>query len=257
MLTGLTELEKIGIIVGIIIAVIPILDFIFGDDFQFPEWARISFGVAAIGIPSGIIIIPRIKRIGIRSPFFDKRKQIRQPEIPVVPPVIVYSHDDLPAWSELFEQTEHEIMIHGITLESLNHVRTSIEAAAKQDKKVRVLVCNTDTPFMDGIEKLVVSTSTTNRIQSAVDMLYQTRSSLGSNDMRNLEIKWHREIPTMSLVILDEVMQIEAYPYKTPQDKRKIFKIYRKDHMELFEVYRKAFGNLWDDASLAQTSTPR
>lgn len=62
MLSGLTELEKIGIVVGIIIAAIPVLDFVFGDDFSFPEWARISFGIAAVGIPLGIIIVPRIMK---------------------------------------------------------------------------------------------------------------------------------------------------------------------------------------------------
>jgi hypothetical protein len=45
----------------------------------------------------------------------------------------------------------------------------------------------------------------------------------------------------MSLVVADESMQIEPYPYKTPQDKRKIFRINGKEQMALFDVYHKAF----------------
>lgn len=50
---------------------------------------------------------------------------------PPPPPVLVLDYDGLPPWSELFEQTKHEIIIHGITLESLNHERTTIEASRK------------------------------------------------------------------------------------------------------------------------------
>ena len=62
ILTGLTELETIGIVVGIIVGCIPVLEFVFGNDFTFPQFTRIVFGVAAIGIPVGIIFIPRIRR---------------------------------------------------------------------------------------------------------------------------------------------------------------------------------------------------
>jgi hypothetical protein len=171
------------------------------------------------------------------------------------PAVVVYGRDDLPSWSDLFEQTKREIIIQGITVESLNHDRTSIEIAAKRGKRVRILLCHRDTPFMPDIETVVVSTNTKSRIQSSVDMMHQTRNTLGINDIQNLEIKWHKQIPTTSLVIADESMQIEPYPYKTPKDKRKTFRINRKGQMELFDVYHKAFENLWNDASPAQPST--
>jgi hypothetical protein len=50
-------------------------------------------------------------------------------------------------------------------------------------------------------------------------------------------------------------MQIEPYPYRTAQDKRKTFRINREGQTQLFDVYRKAFENLWNDASLAQPAT--
>ena len=104
---------------------------------------------------------------------------------------------------------------------------------------------------MPDIETVVVSTNTKARIQSCVYMMLQTRNTLGSNDIQNLEIKWHKQIPTMSLVVADESIQIEPYPYKTPQDKRKIFRINGKEQNALFDVYHKAFENLWNDANYA------
>jgi hypothetical protein len=205
-----------------------------------------------------VYFLPRISNvIGVRSPFYRKTTASKTEMMSTTqePAVVVYDRDDLPSWSELFKQTKREIIIQGITVESLNHVRTSIETAAKHGKKVRILLCHPETPFMRDIETVVVSTTTKNRIQSCVNMIYQTRSTLGSSDAQNLEIRWHRQIPTMSLVIMDESMQIEPYPYKTPQDERETFKIDRKGQMELFDVYREAFENLWNDANPAQPGT--
>lgn len=63
-----------------------------------------------------------------------------------------------------------------------------------------------------------------------------------------LELKLKNVKASMSLVIVDDYMQIEPYPYKTPQDRRKTFKVNRKGQRELYEVYRRAFENLWNDA---------
>jgi hypothetical protein len=257
MLTGLTELERIGIIVGIIIAAIPVLDFVFGNDFQFPERARIGFGVAAIAIPLCIIFVPRIsKHIIFRSPVIKRKDYERQHDKPVVPPVSMYSSaSNQPSWNELFTSTNNEICIQGITLESLNHVRPVIESALQQNKKIKLLYCNKDTQLMPKIEKLVVSTSTAVRIKSAIDMANDIRDALGNNDTvrSNFEIRWHNEIPTMSLVILDPrseagSMQIEPYPYKTSQGDRKVFIIKQVEHPEIFGAYRGAFDKLWNDA---------
>jgi hypothetical protein len=221
------------------------------------RWTMISISIIIFGAVF-VYFLPRISNvIGVRSPFYLKRTLSKTETMPTIqePAVIVYNQDDLPPWNELFRKIEDEIMIQGITLESLNHVRTAIETAAKRGKRVRILLCHPETPFIPDIETVVVSTNTKARIQSCVDMMLQTRNTLGSNDIQNLEIKWHKQIPTMSLVIANESMQIEPYPYKTPQDKRKTFRINRKGQMELFDVYRKAFENLWNDANPAQPST--
>jgi hypothetical protein len=187
------------------------------------------------------------------------RRKIAVREPPKIKETIidVYDQNDLPSWSELFRNTEREIVIQGVTVETLNRVRTSIESAVKQGKRVRILLCHPETPIMTEIETLVVSINTKSRIQSCVNMMYQTKDNLGSSDKQNLEIKWHKQIPTMSLVIMDESMQIEPYTYNTPQDKRKKFKINRKDQRNLFDVYHKAFENLWNDATPAERSTPK
>jgi hypothetical protein len=88
-------------------------------------------------------------------------------------------------------------------------------------------------------------------------MVYQTKDRLGSGDKQNLEIKCHNHFPTMSMVIKDDYMQIEPYPYKTPQDKRKILRLNRNEQRELFDVYRRAFENLWNDAKPVDRTAPR
>lgn len=258
MLTGLTELEKIGIVVGIIVASIPVLGFVFGNDFLFPEWARIGFGIAAVGIPLGIAFIPRFhKRFIIQSPVARRKEVVAGNDKPVVQPISMCSSTSnrLPSWNELFASTNNEICIQGITLESLNHVRPTIESAVQQNKKIRLLYCKKDTELMPKIEKLVVSTSTADRIKSAIDMVNDIRDALGSDDISrsNIEMRWHDEIPTMSLVILDPrsdsgSMQIEPYPYKTSQGDRKLLIIKQVEHPDIFGVYRGAFDKLWNDA---------
>lgn len=224
----------IGLFVTVLVASFPLPHF----------WAIISIVMIICG-GSFVYFLPRISnKIGLRAPFFRRTAVNTTYE----PPVVVWGRVDLTPWDELFRRTEREIIIQGITVESLNHVRTSIESAAKQGKRVRILLCHQETPFMTGIETLVVSTDTKSRIQSCVNMMYQTRDNLGSSDIQNLEIKSHKQIPTMSLVIVDDYMQIEPYPYKTPQDRRKTFRVNRKGQRELYDVYRRAFENLWNDA---------
>ncbi len=186
-----------------------------------------------------------------------KEKEIHQPSTIREPTIDVCNQDDLSPLSELFGNTEREIMIQGITLERLNHIRSSIATAAKQGKKVRILLCHPQLAFMGEIETLVDSTDTKNRIQSCINMLYQTKDRLGSDDKQNFEIKCHNHFPTMSLVIKDDYMQIEPYPSKTPQDKRKNFRINRNEQRQLFDVYRKAFENLLNDAKPADRTAPR
>lgn len=109
---------------------------------------------------------------------------------------------------------------------------------------------------MREIETLVDSIDTKNRIQSCINMIYQTKDRLGSDDKQNLEIKWHNHFPTMSMFITNDYMQVQPYPYKTPQDNRKNFRINRNEQKEIFDAYRKAFENLWNDAKPADRTAP-
>jgi hypothetical protein len=95
----------------------------------------------------------------------------------ILPPVIVYSNTNNrpPPWNVIFSEVRNEILIQGITLESLNRVASSIETAAKQNKKVKILLCKPDTPLMDYIKTLVVSTKTASRSESAMQMLKKIR----------------------------------------------------------------------------------
>ncbi len=232
-----------------------ILAFVFSD---VGFWYRIFIIIilAVIGVAIHILW-PRItQHIIFRSPIIKRKDNERQHDKPVVPLVSMYSSaTNQPSWNEIFASTNNEICIQGITLESLNHVRPTIENALQQNKKIKLLYCNKDTRLMPKIEKVVVSTSTAVRIKSAIDMANDIRDALGSDDTArsNFEMRWHHEIPTMSLVIVDPrsdsgSMQIEPYPYKTSQGDRKVFIIKQVEHPDIFGVYRGAFDKLWNDA---------
>ncbi|CAN5515528.1 hypothetical protein BH18THE2_BH18THE2_22230 [soil metagenome] len=58
---------------------------------------------------------------------------------------------------------------------------------------------------------------------------------------------------TNSIIYIDPnsdsgLMQIEPYPYRTPQENRKIFEITRQNHKEVFNEYLNAFYRLWNSA---------
>lgn len=235
-----------------------VLAFVFSDvEFWYRIFIIIILAIIGIAIH---ILWPRInKHIIFRSPII-KRKAYEMPhDKPIVPPVSMYSNaSKQPSWNELFALTNNEICIQGITLESLNHVRPTIENALQQNKKIKLLYCNKDTQLMPKIEKLVASTSTAVRIKSAIDMANDIRDALGNDDITrsNFEMRWHDEIPTMSLVIVDPrsdsgTMQIEPYPYKTSQGDRIPFIIKQVENQEIFGVYRGAFDKLWNDAHTA------
>jgi hypothetical protein len=260
-LTG--RLEKVGWTSGIIVALFTLLP-ISMKDIPY-SWNFVPIIVA------GIIL-------GFTACFSDLRKRFKmhfqwpitlhkadripshrttKTSISTLPPVSMYSSHQL-SWNELFALTNNEICIQGITLESLNHVRPTIENALQQNKKIKLLYCNKDTQLMPKIEKLVVSTGTAIRIRSAIDMANDIRDALGNDHTArsNFEMRWHDEIPTMSLVIVDPrsdagSIQIEPYPYKTPQGDRKLFIIKQVEHPEIFGAYRGAFDKLWNDAHTA------
>ena len=63
-----------------------------------------------------VLLLPRISnKIGLRSPFYHKT-MVSKTELKSaiqIPYVSVCDQDDLPSWSELFNNTEREIMIQG------------------------------------------------------------------------------------------------------------------------------------------------
>jgi hypothetical protein len=243
-------------IFDIVMVIFGVLAFVFSDvEFWYRIFIIIILAIIGIAIH---ILWPRItKHIIFQSPIIKRENSERRHDKPVVPPVSMYSSHQL-SWNELFAWTNNEICIQGITLESLNDVRPTIESALQQNKKIKLLYCKKDTELMPKIEKLVVSSSTADRIKSAIDMVNDIRDALGSDDIMrsNIEMRWHNEIPTMSLVILDPrsdsgLMQFEPYPYKTSQGDRKVFIIKQAEHPDIFGVYRGAFDKLWNDAHTA------
>jgi hypothetical protein len=161
--------------------------------------------------------------------------------------VDIYSHTNLPPIKEMLSGVNRTIHFLGITLESLNHVIPSIETLLRDNKRVRILVCDPATNLMPEIERLVVSKNTAQRIEATVAMLNQM-----NNDYKNnLEIRMYREIPTQGMIIVDPdtdsaYMHVEPYPPMTAQEYRRIIKITHREHGNLFEMYWSAYNRLWN-----------
>lgn len=167
--------------------------------------------------------------------------------------VEVYPHENLPRFQKIFSQAKKEIWLQGITLESLNHVIPAIESAIRQNKRVRILTCDPETPLMPEIENVVVSVKTVARISATLGMLRHMRDGLGDSK-NNMEIRVHRTIPTQSLIIVDQTagsgfIQMEPYAYHIPQQNRRIFIISQEDQNNLFGVFCSAYDNAWNAAT--------
>jgi vacuolar-type H+-ATPase subunit F/Vma7 len=153
----------------------------------------------------------------------------------------VYEYANLPRLTDILSDTKKEIKIVGVTLENLNHIRSEIAETLKR-AKVRVLVflpdpdSKFDLELMDRVDELVRSADTKKRIESAISMLIQMYNELGSIQQKeNLKIKTYNRIPSNSLIIIDSdpetksgTMQIEPYPFNTPQGERRILKVSQK-----------------------------
>jgi hypothetical protein len=81
-------------------------------------------------------------------------------------------------------------------------------------------------------------------------MLNKMRDGLAEKK-NNLQIKTYNAITTHSMIIIDPSsgrgsMKVEPYPFRTPQQYRRVFIISQQHQQNLFDVYWNAFNSLWD-----------
>jgi hypothetical protein len=89
--------------------------------------------------------------------------------------VDVFSHSNLPSL-DIFSKVDRTIHLLGITLESLSSKMPLVENLLRNNKRVRILICDPKSQIMSEIEKLVVSSNTSQRIYGTLGMLSQMRS---------------------------------------------------------------------------------
>lgn len=145
------------------------------------------------------------------------------------------------------------IRLLGITLEGLSSKVPLIENLLRNNKHVRVLICNPKSHIISEIERLVVSSNTSQRIEGTLGMLDQMRTNLNETKKNNLELRMYDDIPSHSMIIVDpdtssSFMQIEPYPQLTAQQYRRIFKISQREQGNIFELYWNAYNILWSHA---------
>lgn len=162
--------------------------------------------------------------------------------------VDVYSHSNLPTLEDIFSKVDRTIHLLG---------RWSkvplIENLLRNNKHVRVLICNPKSHIISEIERLVVSSNTSQRIEGTLGMLDQMRTNLNETQKNNLELRTYDDTPSHSMIIVDpdtssSFMQIEPYPPLTAQQYRRIFKINQREQGNIFELYWNAYNSLWSHA---------
>jgi hypothetical protein len=172
--------------------------------------------------------------------------------------VDAFTHTNVPDFEDIIPEVKNEIYMVGITLEGINHKIPTLEKALTKNRRGKILVCDPDTPLLEEIEMIVVSTKTTDRIKGTLGMLTQMQTRLGDKS-HNVEIRTHKRMPTFSMIILDPnsddgLMFFEPYVSNTPQQYRRIFRISKRDQSNIFEVYFNAFNDLWNNGAKASNS---
>ncbi|MGB7958660.1 MAG: hypothetical protein WCF46_02095, partial [Nitrososphaeraceae archaeon] len=117
--------------------------------------------------------------------------------------VDVFSHSNLPTLEDIFAKVNRTIHFLGITLESLGPKIPLIENLLRNNKRVRILICDPKSRILPEIEKLVVSSNTSQRIDGTLGMLEQMSNTLNETQKNNLEIRKYNEIPSHSMIIVD------------------------------------------------------
>jgi len=182
-----------------------------------------------------------------------------------------YRQSDLHRLSE-FLSNGTELYLVGITLQELQQIsKTITDVLRKPDGKVAVLVCDPRHKFMKEIEQVVYNKKKTaqplktgEKIESTLAVLDNIKhdDSLSQSQIETLQIRTHHLIPTHTLLILDPntdsaIMQVEPYPFGIDREERRVFKIRKNKHIELFNVYWKSFQNMWVESTPVPPNNPR
>ena len=157
-----------------------------------------------------------------------------------------YNRSGLQIPFEKLEKGKFEISLLGITLESLNQKIFSITNILK-NSKIRLLICNPNSPVLSEIEKMVNAKSLQSRIQDTISEIH-TISNF------HLETRIYDFFPTQSMIIVESkdddnsFIQLEPYSYGLYQEERRIYYITKNKNKKLFETYEKSYNKMWTDS---------
>jgi hypothetical protein len=215
-------------------------------------WAYITSPTVALGFRV-IIFVIGIVAFALFTFYLLMRRWGMLKSVQKETSVDVFSHSNLPTLEDIFAKVDRTIHLLGITLESLGSKIPLVENLLRNNKHVRILICDPKSKIMPAIESLVVSSNTSQRIDGTLGMLEQMRNTLSDTQKNNLEIKKYNEIPSHSMIIVDPdtssaFMQVEPYAPMTAQQYRRIFKISQREQGNIFELYWNAYNSLWNHA---------
>jgi hypothetical protein len=216
-----------------------------------PEWTIFFIIITIVG-GIFILLLPRItKRVEFHWPI--KRRTLTHEAANAIQTAIKVSDQvTLPRLATCFSETNTEICLLGITLESILQVIPQLRDLL-QRCNVKMLLLNPDSELVPRYERLVDSNNLQDAIRRTITDLTEMRDNLSAVQRRNFELRIHNEIGPYSSIIIDPnnengSMQIEPYPYNIARGHRRNFLIYGRDKTSVFKTFKDGFNNLWDVA---------
>lgn len=164
----------------------------------------------------------------------------------------VYRRNDLPRLADFLSQAKHQIDCVGISLESVSRGNyDTIKNALKRGVRIRLLIFDPQSQFIDDIENLVVSKNMREIIVGILGTLCRMKTELEPDKAELLEVKIYNVLPAFSMIAIDSdeelgIMHYDPYLAGTAQESRFIYEISKPKHNELFNTIFSTYRNLWN-----------
>lgn len=164
----------------------------------------------------------------------------------------VYRRNDLPRLADFLSQAKHQIDCVGISLESVSRGNyDTIKNALKRGVRIRLLIFDPQSQFIDDIENLVVSKNMREIIVGILGTLCRMKTELEPDKAERLEVKTYNVLPAFSMIAIDSdeelgIMHYDPYLAGTAQESRFIYEISKPKHKELFDTIFSTYRNLWN-----------
>jgi hypothetical protein len=258
LLRDLTELEILGIIIGILVATIPILEFVFGKDYDFPIVVRAIFGMAAVGIPLTVIIISRNSRSKAQLHVLVTGDHETESQNSIT---LTLGHpnsvtnkiqnyntrNELPRFNEFLALASKKVEMSALTFSivTLQHIG-DIETTLNRGIKVTFFILRPKSTYLKKhSEVLHAAEDMDYQIDRSLEILCKLKEKLEPSLKRKLIIKTYSSDTNHSIIIIDNsIIKVEDRPKGSDSNSRPNHITFKKDNKHYFKQYLREHKNL-------------